>query len=59
MHILSIKSNQGFFEAWEVPFKITKDESPYDLEFVKQILQGSKDIKDGKGVKINVDDLWK
>ncbi len=53
------KAIKAFFEALEIPFKITKDESSYNPEFVEQILQGSQDIKDGKGIKINVDDLWK
>jgi len=35
------------------------EESPYNPEFVKEILQARKDIKNGKGVKIAVEDLWK
>ncbi|MDQ1139681.1 DUF2683 family protein [Pedobacter agri] len=34
-------------------------ESPYNPEFVKDILQAREDIKNGKGVKIAVEDLWK
>ena len=38
----------------------TKDsESPYDPEFVKKILDGREDVKNGKGVKIALEDLWK
>ncbi|NTE00570.1 hypothetical protein G6M26_23765 [Agrobacterium tumefaciens] len=35
------------------------EESPYNPEFVKEILKAKKDIKDGKGVKITIEDLWK
>lgn len=31
----------------------------YNPEFVKDILQARDDIKNGKGVKIAVEDLWK
>jgi len=34
-------------------------ESPYNPEFVKDILQAREDIKNGKGLKIAVEDLWK
>ena len=34
-------------------------ESPYDPEFVKKILQGREDSKNGKSVSIALDDLWK
>lgn len=35
------------------------EERPYHPEFVKDILQAREDIKNGKGVKIAVEDLWK
>ncbi len=35
------------------------EESPYNPEFVKEILKAREDIKNGKGVKIGVEDLWK
>lgn len=35
------------------------EESPYNPEFVKDILQAREDIKNGKGVKIVAEDLWK
>ena len=35
------------------------EESPYDPEFVKKIKRGQEDIKNGKGIKINIEDLWK
>jgi hypothetical protein len=33
--------------------------APYNPEFVKKILEGQKEIREGKGVKIKVGDLWK
>ncbi len=35
------------------------EESPYDPEFVKKILQGREDYKNGKSVSIPLEDLWK
>ena len=41
-------------------FEIEKEiEKPYNPEFVKEILDASQSIKDGKGVKIKLEDLWK
>ena len=37
----------------------TQDASSYSPEFVKKVLQGRKDIQNGKGVKIDVENLWK
>ncbi len=40
--------------------KISREtKSPYNTDFVKKILKGQKEIREGKGVKIKVDDLWK
>uniref|UniRef100_A0A0N8DSQ4 Uncharacterized protein n=1 Tax=Daphnia magna TaxID=35525 RepID=A0A0N8DSQ4_9CRUS len=36
-----------------------KEEKPYNPEFVKEILEAEQSIKDGKGVKIKLEDLWK
>ena len=35
------------------------DKSPYDPKFVKDILQAREDFRNGKGVKIAIEDLWK
>lgn len=35
------------------------EESPYDPAFVKKILDGHEAVKNGKGVKIALEDLWK
>ncbi|MBE5321717.1 hypothetical protein IM793_21330 [Pedobacter sp. MR2016-19] len=49
---------EAVLKLLKVSFRKAED-SPYDPEFVEKILQGRKDIKDGKGVKIKTSDLWK
>jgi len=48
---------KAFIKALKIDFKSEK--SPYNPDFVEKILQGRKDIKNGKGVKIATEDLWK
>ncbi len=45
--------------AKSLGFEIEKEEKPYNPEFVKEILEAEKSIKEGKGVKIKLEDLWK
>jgi hypothetical protein len=48
--------------AKRLDFEIEVQEKPYNPEFVKEILQGQKDIKEGRGIKMNIEDidnLWK
>jgi len=46
--------------AKSLGFEIVQEiEKPYNLEFVKEILEAEKSIKDGKGIKIKLEDLWK
>ena len=40
-------------------FEIEKEDKPYNPEFVKEILEAQQSIRDGKGVKISLEDLWK
>ena len=41
-------------------FEIQQEtEKPYNPEFVKEILEASQGIKDGKGIRIKLEDLWK
>lgn len=48
----------AILKALEVDFDKETD-SPYDPEFVAMIHQGTEDIKNGKGIKIKLEDLWK
>lgn len=38
---------------------VEKIEKPYNPEFVKEILEAEQSLKDGKGKKIKLEDLWK
>ena len=38
---------------------IEEDEKPYNPEFVKEILDAQKSIKEGRGTRIKLEDLWK
>ncbi len=44
-------------KAMKIDFKVSKDN--YDPQFVAKIEQSKKDINEGKGVRIKVEDLWK
>ena len=45
--------------AKSLGFEIEKEDKPYNPEFVKEILEAQQSIRDGKGVKISLEDLWK
>lgn len=53
------KAVKAVLDALKVPYEKTEEKSPYNPEFVEKILQGAQDIKNGKGVKIDVKELWK
>ncbi|TDD99720.1 DUF2683 family protein [Flavobacterium cellulosilyticum] len=48
----SLAKSLGF----EIEEKIDK---PYNPEFVKEILEAEQSIKEGKGIRIKLEDLWK
>ncbi|WAC40659.1 DUF2683 family protein [Pedobacter sp. SL55] len=48
---------KAFVKALKIDF--TTEKSLYNPNFVKEILQAKEDIKNGKGVKIAIEDLWK
>ncbi|RUT70769.1 hypothetical protein D0817_09885 [Flavobacterium cupreum] len=44
--------------AKSLGFEIVEEkEKPYNPEFVKEILQGRKDIKEGKGIKMTMEEI--
>lgn len=51
--------NKQKLKAIMKALKISFDEEPYNRKFVAAILEAEQDIKDGKGVKIATQDLWK
>jgi len=50
---------KAFAKALKIPFETKEVENSYLPEFVDKILQGREDVKNGKGVKIAIEDLWK
>ena len=58
-----LEALKAFMKALKIKFEVRPlNKSPYDPEFVDMILQGDKDIKEGKGKKITIeelDSLWK
>ena len=47
---------KAFMKALNIKFEIAKD-NPYKSEFVEKILQGKKDIEQGKGVRFSIEEL--
>jgi hypothetical protein len=48
--------------AKSLGFEIEKEEKPYNSEFVKEILEAREELKQGKGIKMTleeIDKLWK
>lgn len=57
-----IEALKAFMKALKIKFELTKDKSTYNEEFVKKIQQGDKDLKEGKGRTVTLeelDGLWK
>jgi hypothetical protein len=53
---------KAFLEALKIKFenpKTKSEESDYSPEFVEMVEQNRKDYKAGKGIKVNLDDIWK
>ena len=53
-----LKTLKAIAKVLKIQFE-TEKASSYDPGFVKKVLQGRKDIQDGKGVKVNIENLWK
>ena len=49
---------KAFFEALQIKFEIA-EKSPYSADFVAKIQKSRKQSKEGKTVKIALDDIWK
>lgn len=54
-----LEAIKAFAKALKMDFETTGSESPYDPDFVKKILKGREDIKNGNGIKIAEEDLWR
>ena len=56
------KDSRNNYGSRKIKFELSKEQSPYKPEFVKKIEQGDKDLKNGKGRKVSIeelDNLWK
>ena len=53
-HIEAIKA---FFKALKIEYNISK--SPYNSQFVADILEGEEEIKNNKGISVSLEDLEK
>jgi len=47
---------KAFMKAFKISFE--EKETNYDPEFVTMVLQGDQDLKAGKGIKVDIDNLW-
>lgn len=53
---------KAFLDALKIKFenpKTKSKEGDYSPEFVEMVQQNRKDYHDGKGIKVNLDDIWK
>lgn len=57
-----IEALKSVIKAFKIKYRISvaeQEESPYDPEFVAMIKQGEKDLKNGKAIKISLEELDK
>lgn len=55
-----LEAIKAIAKALKMKFETTTVEgSTYNPDFVKKIQNGRADVKNGKGTKIGIDDLWK
>lgn len=47
----------SFLRSLKVKYEITTDK-PYNPEFVKKIKESRQQVKEGKTVKISLDEIW-
>ncbi len=48
--------------AKSLGFEIVEKEKPYNPEFVKEILEAAEEVRQGKGIKMSIEELerlWK
>lgn len=53
---------KAFLEALKIKFENQSDnstESPYNPDFVAMVEENREDYNAGKGIKIDLDDIWK
>ena len=50
---------EAILKVLKVPFKKTKEKSPYNPEFVAKIKRSERNFSKGKYTTIKIEDLWK
>jgi hypothetical protein len=56
------KALKAFLEASKIKFEnqtTNQIDSPYDPDFVAMVEENREDYKAGKGIKVDLDDIWK
>lgn len=53
-----LETIKAFFKALKIKFELA-NEDEYDEKFVSKIEKSRSQIKEGKTVKIDLDDIWK
>lgn len=51
-----VSALKAFMQALDIKFEIS-GQSPYGPAFVEKVLQGKKDIEQGKGINLSVQEL--
>lgn len=55
-----LEAIKAFLKALKIKFESKRDDQQnYNPEFVQKILEGKKEIEEGRGIKIALEDLWK
>jgi hypothetical protein len=53
-----LEAIKTILKALKIKFSLKKEkESPYDPDFMAMIRQGEEDLKNGKGIKITMEEL--
>ncbi len=53
---------KAFLEALKIKFEnqtTNPTDSPYDPDFVAMVEENREDYRAGKGIKVDLDDIWK
>jgi len=53
-----VNAIKAFMKALKIKFDISKaEDAPYNPEFIEKILQGKKEIEQGKGITLSMNEL--
>ena len=53
-----VNAIKAFMKALKIKFDISQaEDAPYNPEFVEKILQGKKEIEQGKGITLSMNEL--